>query len=107
MLFAAHTAQGEWIEMRKDTMRRAAAKVHQASEELRTGIHDSSGADVKTDRVVLYVHGGAFVRGSRLPDLTAQFFSSLETHRYQIQRHARKLGGRAFAVAYRLAPQCA
>jgi len=60
----AHVAKGEWIEMRKDSMRRAAAKVHQASEELRTGIRDSSGADVKTDRVVLYVHGGAFVRGT-------------------------------------------
>lgn len=31
--------------------------------------------------------------------------SSLDTHRYQIQRHARKLGGRAFSPAYRLAPQ--
>ena len=54
--------EGEWIEMRKDAMRRAAAKVHQANEELRTGVRDSSGADVQTDRVVLYVHGGAFVR---------------------------------------------
>jgi acetyl esterase/lipase len=31
--------------------------------------------------------------------------SSLDTHRYQVQRHARKLGGRAFSPAYRLAPQ--
>jgi acetyl esterase/lipase len=28
----------------------------------------------------------------------AHFFSSLETHRYQVQRHARKLNARAFAV---------
>jgi acetyl esterase/lipase len=41
----------------------------------------------------LYLHGGAY------------FFSSLDTHRYQIQRHARLLGGRAFAPSYRLAPQ--
>lgn len=45
------------------------------------------------ERVLLYVHGGA------------HFFSSLETHRYQIQRWARKLGARAFAPSYRLAPQ--
>lgn len=35
----------------------------------------------------------------------AYFFSSLDTHRYQIQRHARKAGARAFAPAYRLSPQ--
>ncbi|KAK4047761.1 hypothetical protein OIO90_006060 [Microbotryomycetes sp. JL221] len=45
------------------------------------------------DRVLLYFHGGG------------GFFSSLETHRYQIQRHARKLNGRAFAPNIRLAPQ--
>lgn len=43
------------------------------------------------ERVILYTHGGA------------HFFSSLETHRYQIQRWARKLGARAFAPSYRLA----
>jgi hypothetical protein len=35
----------------------------------------------------------------------AFFFSSLDTHRYQVQRHARKAGARAFCPAYRLAPQ--
>lgn len=35
----------------------------------------------------------------------AFFFSSLDMHRYQIQRHARKAGGRAFVPNYRLAPQ--
>lgn len=34
---------------------------------------------------MLYVHGGAY------------FFGSLETHRYQMQRHARKLKARVFA----------
>jgi hypothetical protein len=56
-------------------------------------IKDNSGAEVIGDRVILYVHGGAF------------FFSSLDTHRYQVQRHARKAGARAFCPAYRLAPQ--
>lgn len=35
----------------------------------------------------------------------AFFFSSLETHRYQVQRHVRKAGARAFCPAYRLSPQ--
>ncbi|KAK3949235.1 hypothetical protein QBC32DRAFT_41221 [Pseudoneurospora amorphoporcata] len=45
------------------------------------------------NRVMLYVHGGAF------------FFGSVNEHRFMIQRHARKLRARAFAPKYRLAPQ--
>ncbi|RAL67160.1 hypothetical protein DID88_007938 [Monilinia fructigena] len=44
-------------------------------------------------RVMLYVHGGAY------------FFGSTDEHRYQMQRHARKLKARVFAPRYRLAPQ--
>ncbi len=44
-------------------------------------------------RVMLYVHGGAY------------FFGSVDEHRYQMQRHARKLRARVFAPRYRLAPQ--
>lgn len=47
----------------------------------------------KTSRVILYVHGGAY------------YFGSVDEHRYQIQRHARKLKACAFAPRYRLAPQ--
>ena len=36
-------------------------------------------------RVMLYVHGGAY------------FFGSTDEHRYQMQRHARKLKARVFA----------
>ncbi|KAL8716758.1 MAG: hypothetical protein Q9225_005937 [Loekoesia sp. 1 TL-2023] len=36
-------------------------------------------------RIMLYVHGGAY------------FFGSVDEHRYQIQRHARKLGARVLA----------
>ncbi|EFQ30247.1 hypothetical protein CGRA01v4_00356 [Colletotrichum graminicola] len=46
-----------------------------------------------TRRVMLYVHGGAY------------FFGSVDEHRYQMQRHARKLKARVFAPRYRLAPQ--
>ncbi|KAF8609765.1 alpha/beta-hydrolase [Ceratobasidium sp. AG-I] len=44
-------------------------------------------------RVMLYLHGGAY------------FWGSINTHRYQIARFARKFSGRAFAVNYRKAPQ--
>jgi len=39
----------------------------------------------KGRRVMLYVHGGAY------------FFGSVDEHRYQLQRHARKLEARVFA----------
>jgi acetyl esterase/lipase len=44
-------------------------------------------------RVMMYIHGGAY------------FFGSVDEHRYQMQRHARKLKARVFAPKYRLAPQ--
>ncbi|KAI1259479.1 alpha/beta-hydrolase [Xylariaceae sp. FL1019] len=44
-------------------------------------------------RVMLYVHGGAY------------FFGSVDEHRYQMQRHARKLKARVLAPRYRLSPQ--
>ena len=47
----------------------------------------------KGRRIMLYVHGGAY------------FFGSVDEHRYQLQRHARKLRARVFAPRYRLAPQ--
>ncbi|WRT69493.1 uncharacterized protein IL334_006479 [Kwoniella shivajii] len=110
--------EGEWIEMQKDYLKRTATMGQKptatAPDGARSGstendhwkylpkrsftansgsVKDNSGADVLDDRVILYIHGGAF------------FFSSLETHRYQVQRHARKAGARAFSPAYRLAPQ--
>ena len=42
---------------------------------------------------MLYVHGGAY------------FFGSVDEHRYQMQRHARKLRARVLAPRYRLSPQ--
>ncbi|KAI5293418.1 hypothetical protein KEM55_007109, partial [Ascosphaera atra] len=44
-------------------------------------------------RIVMYVHGGAY------------YFGSVNSHRYQILRHARMLKARCFAPEYRLAPQ--
>ena len=47
----------------------------------------------KCQRSMLYVHGGAY------------YFGSVDAHRYQMQRHARKLQARVLAPRYRLAPQ--
>ncbi|SLM36646.1 lipase esterase family protein [Lasallia pustulata] len=44
----------------------------------------------KGKRVMLYVHGGAY------------FFGSVDEHRYQMQRHARKLKARVFARMYHI-----
>ncbi|KIW63012.1 hypothetical protein PV04_09894 [Phialophora macrospora] len=44
-------------------------------------------------RIMMYIHGGGY------------FFGSVDEHRYQMQRHARKLRARVFAPRYRLAPQ--
>jgi len=67
--------QAEWIEMRKDYNARKAR------------------GDDKGQRIFLYIHGGAY------------FFGGVDEHRYQIQRHARKLQARVLAPRYRLAPQ--
>jgi len=66
--------KAEWIEMKSDYYERKKNAEH-------------------GNRVMLYVHGGAY------------FFGSVDEHRYQIQRHARKLKARALAPRYRLAPQ--
>lgn len=47
----------------------------------------------RLNRVMLYIHGGGY------------YFGSINTHRYQILRIARKFGGFALAVNYRKAPQ--
>ncbi|KAK7057586.1 Abhydrolase-3 domain-containing protein [Favolaschia claudopus] len=44
-------------------------------------------------RCILYSHGGGY------------YFGSVDQERYSIQRHARKINGRVFAINYRLAPQ--
>ena len=67
--------KAEWIEMRKDYHERKRA------------------GGGEGQRIMLYVHGGAY------------YFGSVDEHRYQMQRHARKLKARVLAPRYRLAPQ--
>lgn len=58
--------KAEWIEMKRDYKQRE--------------------ADVlKDNRIMLYVHGGAY------------YFGSVDEHRYQMLRHARKLKARVLA----------
>jgi acetyl esterase/lipase len=61
--------------------------------EMRSDYNKRKKAGEPCKRVMLYVHGGAY------------FFGSVDEHRYQMQRHARKLKARVFAPRYRLAPQ--
>lgn len=68
--------QAEWIEMKSNHAERK---------------KKDNGKPAR--RVMFYVHGGAYYMGS------------VDEHRYQLQRHARKLKARVFAPRYRLAPQ--
>ncbi|KAF4504769.1 hypothetical protein G6O67_008178 [Ophiocordyceps sinensis] len=61
--------------------------------EMRTDAHQRKKTGDPGRRVMMYIHGGAY------------FFGSVDEHRYQMQRHARKLQARVFAPKYRLAPQ--
>ncbi|ODQ49681.1 alpha/beta-hydrolase [Saitoella complicata NRRL Y-17804] len=70
----------EWIEMKRDYITRQQSR-------------QTPGHDMTKEKVMLYIHGGAY------------YFGAVDEHRYQIQRHARKLGARACAPRYRLAPQ--
>ncbi|KAJ5172024.1 hypothetical protein N7492_004617 [Penicillium capsulatum] len=70
----AEGLRGEWVEMRNH-------------------YNQTKKANQRSNRIMLYFHGGAY------------FFGSVDTHRYMLQRHARKLKGRVFAPDYRLAPQ--
>ncbi|KAL1964741.1 hypothetical protein VTN77DRAFT_6608 [Rasamsonia byssochlamydoides] len=53
--------------------------------EMKSDYHARKRTDARSRRVMLYVHGGAY------------YFASIDCHRYQMQRHARKLKARVFA----------
>ncbi|KAK6350434.1 hypothetical protein TWF718_003626 [Orbilia javanica] len=61
--------------------------------EMRRHYHERVEHQDWAPRTILYIHGGAY------------FFGSVDEHRYQLQRHARKMKARVFAPRYRLAPQ--
>lgn len=61
--------------------------------EMRSDANERKKNNEPLRRVMLYVHGGAY------------YFGSVDEHRYQMQRHARKLKARVLAPRYRLSPQ--
>lgn len=61
--------------------------------EMKAHAHERKREGRECRRIMLYIHGGAY------------FFGSVDEHRYQMIRHARKLKARVFAPKYRLAPQ--
>ncbi|KAK6851324.1 hypothetical protein PG987_000958 [Apiospora arundinis] len=61
--------------------------------EMKSDYNERKKSENPGKRVMLYIHGGAY------------FFGSVDEHRYQMQRHARKLKARVFAPKYRLSPQ--
>ncbi|KAL4079158.1 hypothetical protein J3A83DRAFT_4086567 [Scleroderma citrinum] len=103
---------GEWMTARKDWQE--AKKRHKASQWKKNAstasppLSSDSAAGVQPSasdmsnsyhqemdemRCILYAHGGGY------------YFGSVDQERYSIQRHARKINGRVFAINYRLAPQ--
>jgi len=78
----------EWWQWRKPTIPLAGEWI-----EMKADANERKQSGDKGKRVMLYIHGGAY------------FFGSVDEHRYQMQRHARKLKARVFAPKYRLAPQ--
>ena len=61
--------------------------------EMRADYNERKAKGEPVTRAMMYIHGGAY------------FFGSVDEHRYQLQRHARKLKARVLAPRYRLAPQ--
>ncbi|KAI9840446.1 MAG: hypothetical protein M1837_001602 [Sclerophora amabilis] len=70
----------EWWQWRRDDSELKAEWI-----EMRANYNQRKAKGDEGKRVMLYVHGGAY------------FFGSVDEHRYQMQRHARKLNARVFA----------
>ncbi|KAJ7180300.1 alpha beta-hydrolase [Mycena crocata] len=83
-------ADGEWITQKEYL---SEDKVHAPQGRKLSDDDETVLRMEKLDRVMLYVHGGGY------------FWGSINTHRYQLIRYARKIHGRVFAVNYRKAPQ--
>ncbi|KAJ7503004.1 hypothetical protein B0H11DRAFT_2170967 [Mycena galericulata] len=87
------TARKDWQEAKRRYKMQNKAK--SASEAPFDPAADSAPYEEHMDqmRCILYSHGGGY------------YFGSVDQERYSIQRHARKINGRVFAINYRLSPQ--
>ncbi|THV06225.1 alpha/beta-hydrolase [Dendrothele bispora CBS 962.96] len=93
------TAKKDWQEAKRrykmqEKMKEKGGKRPNAVE---NNLNDELKQDYEQDmdmmRCILYCHGGGY------------YFGSIDQERYSIQRYARKINGRVFAISYRLAPQ--
>jgi acetyl esterase/lipase len=84
------TAKEDWKEARKREKAAQGTSDHSAEENRPADVYESEMDEMKC---ILYSHGGGY------------YFGSVDQERYSIQRHARKINGRVFAINYRLAPQ--
>ncbi|KAF8806587.1 alpha/beta-hydrolase [Phlegmacium glaucopus] len=91
------TARKDWEESkRRHKLQREKGSTHsspgvpEAADASKEAVYDK---DMDATRCILYLHGGGY------------YFGSVDQERYSIQRHARKINGRIFAINYRLAPQ--
>ncbi|KAK7036461.1 hypothetical protein VNI00_011658 [Paramarasmius palmivorus] len=103
------TAKKDWQEAKrryKMQDKAATAKENLAKSE-DDNVYDK---DMDEMRCILYSHGGE-IFDSNSKCYNAQmpqggyYFGSVDQERYSIQRYARKINGRVFAINYRLAPQ--
>ncbi|KAF9446511.1 alpha/beta-hydrolase [Macrolepiota fuliginosa MF-IS2] len=86
---------GQWITAKRDWREaKRRHKIPENSDEAASGNNaDTYEKYMDEMRCILYIHGGGY------------YFGSVDQERYCIQRHARKINGRVFAIDYRLAPQ--
>ncbi|KAJ2918541.1 hypothetical protein MD484_g1828, partial [Candolleomyces efflorescens] len=95
---------GQWIVARKDW--KEAQRRHKRCDRPQSPSREDGSAtpptveeeatynkDMDAMRCILFLHGGGY------------YFGSVDQERYSIQRLARKINGRVFAINYRLAPQ--
>ncbi|KAJ7072701.1 hypothetical protein C8F01DRAFT_1104996 [Mycena amicta] len=89
------TAKKDWQEAKRRYKQQNQQKPPSPSPSPAPADSDSAPYEKHMDamRCILYSHGGGY------------YFGSVDQERYSIQRHARKLNGRVFAINYRLAPQ--
>lgn len=90
-------AKRDWREAKKrDKMHRQGQPASKQSQSTTESTEEEEGTynkDMDEMRCILFLHGGGF------------YFGSVDQERYSIQRLARKINGRVFAINYRLAPQ--
>ncbi|PPQ79997.1 hypothetical protein CVT26_004401 [Gymnopilus dilepis] len=91
------TARKDWQDAKKRHKKQQEQKQngvkHASVDDAHDGAESVYEKNMDAMRCILYLHGGGY------------YFGSVDQERYSIQRFARKINGRVFAINYRLAPQ--